>query len=265
MLSKLYNNFRQYCYDNIHIHTVYNSILSLKNLVLYGFMSPRIYIVSREKKIVYFLNSKVANSSIKATMYSGDTEDDNTIHRAVKDSGMKKFKLSTEESEYFKFTFVRNPFEKIVSCYESKYHIDKKYNNHKKFLRFDTYLFGYLRKDKGFDNFVGRVARIPDKWLEDHIRLQYDLIHDNNGNKLVDYIGKYENLAEDFKQIQEKYDLKPLPHYNNSGGEKRDWRSYYTLETAELVYKKYKKDFECFGYEDSYKDLVAYLKDRENK
>lgn len=262
----LYKKFYEFCRNNIYILRIYLMILAIRNLILYGHFAARLFVVDSEKRVIYLRNAKVACSSIKAAMYPGDTKDDNSVHTIVINSGMYKRKLSPEESEYFKFTYVRNPFERLVSCYESKYHTDKKYDNHKGFLRFDTYLFGYLRKDKGFDNFVRRIVHIPDKCMDPHFQLQYDIIYDKNGKKLVDHIGQYENLAEDFKQIQEKYGLKELPYYNNSGGgKKRDWKSYYTLETAELVYKKYKKDFECFGYEDSYKDLMAYLKDRENK
>lgn len=38
---------------------------------------------------------------------------------------------------------------------------------------------------------------------------------------------------------------------------------YYTLETARLVYKKYRKDVEAFGYQDSYRRLISYLKKKE--
>lgn len=260
----MYKKFYEFCRNNIYIYRIYLMIWSIKNLILYGHFAGRPFVVDSEKRVIYLKNAKVACSSIKAAMYPGNTKDDDSVHGIVRSSGMYKEKLTPEESEYFKFTYVRNPFERLVSCYESKYHADKKYSTHK-ILYFDFYLFGYLRKDRGFDNFVRRVVRIPNRFMDAHFRCQYDLIYDSKGRKLVDHIGQYENMAEDFKQIQEKYGLKELPRYNSSGGEKRDWRSYYTLETAELVYEKYKKDFECFGYEDSYKDLMAYLKDRENK
>lgn len=261
----MYKKFYEFCRNNIYIYRIYRMLWSIKNLILYGNFVGRPFIVNNEKRVIYLKNAKVACSSIKASMYPGSTKDDNSVHLVVRSSGMDKMRLTKEELKYFKFTYVRNPYERLVSCYESKYHTDKKYNTHGKLLQYDYYLLGYLRKDRGFDNFVRRVVRIPYRFMDSHFQRQYDLIYDTKGRKQVNHIGQYENLAEDFKQIQEKYGLKELPRYNSSGGEKRDWRSYYTLETAELVYEKYKKDFECFGYEDSYKDLMAYLKDRENK
>lgn len=259
----MFKKFYEFCSGNIHIRTFLRFLKELKNFILYGQIETRQYIISKEKKVIYLRIPKVANSSIKASLYSGATKDDYSVHRCVIDAGMQKEKLSAEELDYFKFTYVRNPFERLVSCYESKYHNDKKLGQ--KFYRYDVYLLGYLRRDQGFDNFIKRIVRLPYCCMDRHFFPQYNWTHDRKGRQLVDYVGQYENLEEDFKKIQEKYDLKPLPHYNNSGGEKRDWRSYYTLETAELVYKKYKKDFECFGYEDSYKDLIAYLEYRESK
>lgn len=261
----LYQKFKDFCRENLHIYTLYRSLGLIKNLLLYGHMAPRKFIVNADKKLIYLSNSKVACSSIQTAMYEkGSIKDDYSIHIVMNDSKDKKVRLSPEEWKYFKFTYVRNPYERLVSCYESKYHVDRvKYG--KKKLRFDYYLFGYLRKDNGFDNFIRRVVRIPDRCLDDHLRLQYYLTYDWRGNKIADHIGQFENLEEDFMKIQKKYGLKELPHYNNSGGEKRDWRSYYTRETAELVHKKYAKDFACFGYEDSYRDLMEYIDNKEKE
>lgn len=259
-----YQKFYQFCFDNVYIHTFYDLLCSMGKLIIHGCIYPRRFIVVSDKKIIYLENAKVATSSIKASIYPGETQDDNSIHRITKASAMWKEKLYREELGYFKFTYVRNPYERLVSCYESKYHTDRR-KYQRKLLHFDTYLGGYLRKDKGFDNFIKRIVCIPDSCMDVHIKSQYGLTHDKKGRKIVDHIGYYENLEEDFKKIQEKYSLKELPHYNNSGGEERDWRSYYTLETAELVHRKYAKDFECFGYEDSYRELIEYIKNKEKE
>lgn len=63
--------------------------------------------------------------------------------------------------------------------------------------------------------------------------------------------------------IQEKFDVKALPHFNQS--KHGNWKDYYTKETAELVYKTYKLDFEKYGYEESYRELITYIKEKGNK
>lgn len=232
----------------------------LKTLLLYGNFQSREYIVDEEKKLVYLVNSKVACSSIKACMYGVQTDDD-SVHTVMGKSGwLRKDRLSKEERKFFKFTFVRNPFQRLVSCYESKYHHDREFYKKSEF-DFDRYLFGYIRRDEGFETFIRRITKIPDCLLDRHIMVQYKLIHDRKGRKLVNYIGKCESLDNDFRPIQKKYGLKELPHFNRTE-RRKNWMDYYTKETARLVYKKYQKDFEAFGYEDSYKELMSYLTKR---
>lgn len=64
---------------------------------------------------------------------------------------------------------------------------------------------------------------------------------------MPNFIGKFENLENDWKILQEKFDLGNLPH-----------------KTAKLVYKMYKKDFEAFGYENEYQKLLEYLKQKND-
>ncbi|MED4974760.1 hypothetical protein E5Z46_01980 [Geobacillus kaustophilus NBRC 102445] len=247
-------------YPNLYrlLKLIYHFFTEMKNLLLYGRVEKREFIILDDKELVYLNNSKVACSSIKKTFTSKEVQDDYSIHIL---NWNRKARLSEKEKKYFKFTFVRNPFDRLVSCYSSKYHKDKEKG--KDILDFDIYLLGILRKDKGFENFVKRVVKIPDFLADRHFQSQYNLIYDKRGKCLVDYVGKFENINEEFKEIQKKFQLAPLPHFNKS--DKNDWRDYYTIETANLVYKKYRKDIETFGYEEEYKNLIKYLKEKEEK
>lgn len=240
-----------------------NDVHKLKTLVRYGNFQSREFVVDPEKRIAYLVNSKVACSSIKASICGCDADDD-SIHTIVGKGGwIRRDELTGEEKNYFKFTFVRDPFARLVSCYESKYHHDKEFYK-KQVFDFDDYLFGYIRKDEGFDKFIHKIVKIPNGLLEKHFLIQYDWTHDKAGRPLVDYIGKCETLDEEFRPIQEKYGLKELPHFNKTDKKKKNWMDYYTLETARLVYKKYHKDIEAFGYKDSYKRLISYLKKKKS-
>lgn len=235
--------------DNFH---------KIKTLIQYGNFQSREYIVDRERKIAYLVNSKVACSSIKACI-CGSQNDDDSVHTEIGKGGwLRKDVLPPDEQKYFKFTFVRDPFSRLVSCYESKYHHDREFYK-KQVFDFDNYLFGYIRKDQGFDTFVRKIVKLPNCLLDKHFLVQYDLTHDRKGRKLVNYIGKSERMDEDFGKIQRKYGLPELPHFNRTDKKKKNWMDYYTKETAQMVYRKYKKDIRAFGYEDSYKQLMAYL------
>ena len=216
---------------------------------------PPKYVISDKNQLIFLPISKVANSSIKKTMLDKNQAvvDDNNVH-SKRNGISRSYILSNEVIDYYKFTFVRNPFERLVSCYVSKYHTDKKYNNES--LWYDTYLFGLLKKDKGFNHFANWVCLIPNKFADEHFIEQYSQIYINN-QSTVDFIGKFETIENDFKIIQEKFNLSSLPHFNKST--KGNWMDYYSINLAKKVYKKYKKDIETFGYEKEYHQLISYL------
>lgn len=206
-------------------------------------LEPVEYVVSDVHKLVYVVNSKVACSSIKSTFLSTQIPDDHSIHNTTIQQGMLRYHLSEAQVHYYSFSFVRNPFSRLVSCYESKYHIDPvKY----RFFEFEHYLFGYLANDEGFETFVRKVCSLPPRLMNRHFRPQYDVLYDADGVCRCDYIGHFESLEEDFSPIRERFGLLPLPHLNQS--KEVNWRDHYSEETMNLVYQTFRKDFEAFGY-----------------
>lgn len=158
----------------------------------------------------------------------------------------------TEEqfSTYFKFSFVRNPWARLVSEYNARYSST---------YEFKRWLFEYFPKLGWSDEYR-------------HIIPQYDFLYDNNQNCLVDFIGKFERLQEDFGDVCNKIGIEytKLPHVNKSarknmiknllpnlknfiyyGGNKiyNDYREYFDSESCEFVELLYGKDINNFGYE----------------
>lgn len=237
-----------------------------------GAYVPLEWYINDEKKIIYLNNAKVACTSFKSVIMGLEKQKYyESVHQILQKKALY-FDLKEEYNDYFKFTYVRNPFERLVSCYQNKYHTDKKLIGiDKEILGTDffdlyfvrvNYLLGYLDKDQGFESFAKKIVKVPNECADRHFVSQYFMIYKND-KCLVDFVGKIEELPESFKEIQNKYQLEELPIYNKT--DKGNWMDYYTLEIAELVYKYYKKDFEVFGYEDEYKKLVKYLKNKDNK
>jgi hypothetical protein len=79
-------------------------------------------------------------------------------------------------------------------------------------------------------------------------RLMSDFICDDDGNVIVDFVGRFENLERDFQTICSSIGIDPeLPHLNRTSH--RNYRCYYTDETKEIVRGWARKDIEMFGYE----------------
>lgn len=134
--------------------------------------------------------------------------------------------------EYFTFTFVRNPWDKIVSQY---------FYNGKKFsmslcgreLSFEDYVKEFIANDRRYTTF--EPQNLPN-------------IIDNNREILVDFVGRFENLNKDFKYICKELGVKniELPTLNSS--KHKHYSEYYNNETKNIVADKFKDDIEYFNY-----------------
>jgi len=169
--------------------------------------------------------------------------------------------------KYFKFSFVRNPWDRMVSFY-----------NYFKFSRrcgFKSFVMDRFWNELLYNGYFWFV--VP----------QCNFIYDEKGKLLVDYVGRYENLQEDFYEVCKNIGLSPLklpevnkaevvteprlslkrtrevvkrrkfkylfeeflyqykekytPQYNK-------YQEYYDSESMEFVKDFYKKDIKMFGY-----------------
>lgn len=221
-----------------------------------------------DQNLGYIPISKVANSSIKLALLKTtvpEGEDPYTYpHLAF--NQVSKMNISDRGGDNgFVFTLVRNPLERLVSCYKDKIVQAKEKG---KPSPFEWYLEGYLMRADDFSDFVKRISWIPEQLQDSHFASQYNIIYKRRiGGKAVasrvpDFIGRFERLNEDWQLIKERFDVADIPHHNATP--KDDWRDYYDLQTAKRVYRFYQKDIHAFGYEEDYRQLVAYLLEKES-
>lgn len=131
-------------------------------------------------------------------------------------------------NQLFKFAFVRNPWDTAVSfyhyCLEHPTH-----HRHRMAVRLGS-----------FTEFIKwRASRKP--------HLQANMVCDHHNRLLVDFLGRFETLEEDFQHVCRRIGIQAqLPRLNTS--QHRDYRSYYNDHTAELVASRWRRDIDLFGY-----------------
>ena len=143
-----------------------------------------------------------------------------------------------EFQEYFSFSFARNPWDKCVSEWLWLSSRETRIKNRECSLK------DYLMIRNGFEG----LASSSEKWeRSDHFASQYSFISINNRNA-INFIGRFENLQEDFNTICDKIGIarQQLPHTNKT--DHKHYTEYYDDETKQIVAEKYAKDIEYFGY-----------------
>ncbi len=209
-------------------------------------------IVSIEKRFIFFYIPKVASTSIKKALVKAlfDKNINTRVHKFWFDEVIDVKK--GEYPDYLKFTFVRNPWDRIVSCYSDKILFENvtnyKYKNGV-FRRYASKYKNLFYRGMPFEEFVRVVSGIPDEKADRHFRSQRCFLTDENDNILVDFIGRFESLSKHLAVLCGKTRLEnmPLLHENKSKREK-DYRSLYTEETKRLIEERYKDDIELFDY-----------------
>lgn len=152
------------------------------------------------------------------------------IHKHAKAVEVRDFVGKAIFDNYFTFIFVRNPWDWQVSLY----HFVKKdpTNQH----------HDLINSFNGFDEYI--------EWrCAEDARFQRDFVVDENGEQIVDFIGRKERLNEDFQHICAKIGIpgKQVPHLNQSVS--TSYRDFYNDHTRNLVGDTFKADVDFFGYD----------------
>ena len=163
-------------------------------------------------------------------------------------------------TDYFKFTFVRNPFSRLVSCYNDRV-VLKDMGSYETCYHFKDYPIE-IPPNISFSDFVHRVVDIPDYLADRHFKPQSYSIFRNN-TITPDFIGKLESLSEDWKKLANMFELQDTIESLNRGTmkssqKKLDFRTFYDSQLVAMVYEKYKQDIERFGYQKEYEDIKNF-------
>ena len=127
----------------------------------------------------------------------------------------------------FTFAFVRNPFDRLVSVYN--YHREAKPREHP------------LASQLEFPEWVlaGGSGSMS--------RLMSEFVCDDDGNQVLDFVGRFEHLERDFAQVCARIGLSAsLPRRNVSRHD--HYSTYYSEAARREVERRFQRDLDMFGY-----------------
>ena len=197
--------------------------------------------ISFQKRFLFVHIPKTAGNSIQSVLrdYSEDElvalrgEQDgverfglrNPKYKVKKHSTLAEYRAALGDAEFgrlYKFICVRNPWDRMVSYYFTPTQKAEVWDRKKfrKIISSALSVADYLRLDQGEEDPFGNV----------------------------DYIMRFENLADDFRTVCAALDISPmkLPQYNRSN--RKHYSKYYDDDLRELVRVRFAAEIERFGY-----------------
>jgi chondroitin 4-sulfotransferase 11 len=198
-------------------------------------------IVNDKYKFLFIHIQKTAGTSVTDMLNSIKyTQKEKSDHSFIAD-------FSGDLSKYFKFCFVRNPWERLVSWYSM-------INERGPINDFHNYV---LSNSNNFSDFLNLTDIIYEKnnvetsknysYPKSLAFNQLDYISDGK-EILVDFVGRFEKISEDITYVKNVIGIDyQFQHLNKTNHTK--YREYYNDNDAEKVYNLYERDIKYFGYE----------------
>jgi sulfotransferase famil protein len=147
--------------------------------------------------------------------------------------------LGEEYDAYFRFTVVRNPWDWIVSNYEFNRGL------HIPFVEGTGYpVRGEVpewAKDQTFPDWFKW-------WIQNFSPNQSSMLVGKDGELLVEYIMRFENIEEDFRKLCRRIEVPYHPLTHEKKSTRKNFREYYDADLKRLVESHLSEDIQRFGY-----------------
>lgn len=222
------------------IQYLYEQYLIKKRRLIKGGFLPKDYPfhMMGRKSVIFLHIPKTAGTSIRETLlfyppFRGINQYDqhHTTQQILYLIGKKKWE------DCFTFCFVRNPWDRLLSQH--------RYFVRKKIIINENTNFNYWASKK----INNALQNDPLKRQNKHFYPACDWMKDKHGHLLLpDFIGKFENVAEDFQIVCKKLNWTAQLKTMNTAPQKIDYRAYYDNNLNDLVHLFFKEDIERFGY-----------------
>jgi len=151
--------------------------------------------------------------------------------------------------DYFTFAFVRHPLDRLYSMYRYNQQFIPRLKTHPCYKTNNLCAFEYDFKTWLIDNENWAGWDTNKSQLPAQKQQQSSYITDNDGNIIVNYVGKFENFDSGFNNIIKKIGITiPTILHTNKSGAKVKYRDLYNDEMIEFVKKHHRTDMELFNY-----------------
>ena len=205
-------------------------------------------IVSHKHKFIFFAVPKTATHAVREALRAHLGPDDweqqmlfgkdvspipqiaALRHGHISVQQIKPFIGPDAWDDYFKFAFVRNPYDRYISTFF--------------FLTRDQQLQGQdesalLKQAIQNPRFTSRLLVEP----------QSKMLLNPDGSLGIDFLAKYETIQEDFDRICERIGIPSKVLIEKNASEHKTSDSYYDGELRRLVSDFYQPDFDLLGYD----------------
>lgn len=137
-------------------------------------------------------------------------------------------------ASFFKFSMVRNPWARAVSLYFRKEG-------------------ERVSKKMDFESFCEQHFYASDTCVHPTLQQnQIDWLVDDNGQCVMDYVGKLETIEEAVREVHERTNgrMKLAAQHSNRNPDSRanSYRDVHSARTKKIIYQRFERDIEHFKY-----------------
>ncbi|HEY5238309.1 MAG TPA: sulfotransferase family protein [Rhizomicrobium sp.] len=236
----------------------------------------RLVHISLKNRYVYFAVPKCANSTVKYHLqlleYTGSpySVDADHIHDQSRTPLISPYQLPDDILEdvlssdaYTRFIVVRHPVTRLLSCYLDR--IQKAKNSTARKL-----VSGWLGVGVGsaisFDQFVRVICEHEDGELEQHFKLQSDIVA--YPHIPITHVIHFERMEQELPELLKKLGAKRNTELDQNLSPSKTSAAdrlaqYYTPELLDMIHDRYKPDLDAFGYTKLTLDKTPRLTEQE--
>ena len=222
--------------------------------------SMKIATYSDQYRLIYYSVPKVACTTIKTCIAKLDNVETTGLGVHNKNPAIKRLTIKASNAasyaDYYRFSFVRNPWDRLFSCYKNKVYDPPRffpksnpYYNEKGEFKDFIRRYGNLKfKDMQFEDFVHFVTGLPDYRCDPHFLPQHYFFE----LKKLDFVGRFENFQSDMRTVLRRiapdFDASEIISEKKQSSSPGHYKDAYDDQTRKLVAQKYKQDIELFSY-----------------